>query len=133
MPYIHYNPNPRHLNTNDCTIRAISKLLDLDWDTTFLKIAFYAFSQKSMMVTDKVWGQYLKDNGFKLRPLPNMCPDCYTVREFAEDHPHGRYLVKTYEHVIAVVDGNYYDSGDSGDEIPIYYYERSADRYDAEL
>lgn len=133
MPYIYYNPNPRHLDTDDCTIRAISKLLDFDWDTTFLRIAFQGFSQKQMMVSDSVWGQYLKDNGFRIVPLPNTCPNCYTVRQFAKDHPYGRYLVKTYEHVVAVIDGDYYDTSDTGDMTPIYYFERMADRYNAEL
>ena len=127
MPFVYYNPNPMGKYTIDCTIRAISKVMDMDWDTTFMKIAIQGFADKSMMVDDKVWGQYLRDNGFRIRPFPDTCPNCYTVRDFANDHPKGRYLLKTYEHVIAVVDGDYYDTGDSGDEVPIYYYERSAD------
>ena len=127
MPFVYYNPNPMGKYTIDCTIRAISKVMDMDWDTAFMKIAIQGFTDKSMMVDDKVWGQYLRNNGFRIRPLPDTCPNCYTVRDFANDHPKGRYLLKTYEHVIAVVDGDYYDTGDSGDEVPIYYYERSAD------
>ena len=130
MPFVYYNPNPRGKYTIDCTIRAISKVMDMDWDKTFMKIAIQGFADKSMMVDDKVWGQYLRNNGFRIRPLPDTCPNCYTVRDFANDHPKGRYLLKTYEHVIAVVDGDYYDTGDSGDEVPIYYYERSADHAD---
>lgn len=133
MPFIYYNPNPHRRDTIDCTIRAISKVMDLDWDETFLKLAFQAFAMKTMMVNDKVWGQYLRDNGFRVMPLPNTCPNCYTVRDFANDHPYGRYVLKTYEHVIAVIDGNYYDSGDSGDEVPIYYFERRSDHLNAEL
>jgi hypothetical protein len=127
MPYVFYNPNPAGKYTIDCVIRAISKLMDMDWDTTYMKLSVQGFSDKSILVDDKVWGQYLRNNGFRVMPLPNTCPSCYTVRDFANDHPYGRYLLKTYEHVIAVVDGNYYDTGDSGDEVPIYYYERSVD------
>ena len=123
MPYIYYNPNPENKYTIDCVIRAISKLMDTDWDTTSIRL--------SAQADDKVWGQYLRNNGYRVMPLPNTCPNCYTVRDFANDHPHGRYLLKTYEHVIAVVDGNYYDTGDSGDEVPIYYYERSVDHINA--
>lgn len=101
--------------------------MDMDWDTTYMKLAVQGFTDKSMMVDDRVWGNYLRSNGFRVMPLPNTCPFCYTVRDFANDHPRGRYLLKTYSHVIAVVDGDYYDSGDSGDEVPIYYFERSAD------
>jgi hypothetical protein len=131
MPYVYYNPNPEHKYTIDCVIRAISKLMDTDWDTTSIRLSAQAFMDKSVLVDDKVWGQYLRNNGYRIMPLPNTCPNCYTVRDFANDHPHGRYLLKTYEHVIAVVDGDYYDTGDSGDEVPIYYYERSVDHINA--
>lgn len=130
MPYVHYNPNPARKDTIDCVIRAISKLFDMDWDTAYMKIAVQGFADKSMPVDDKVWGNYLRNNGFRVMPLPNTCPNCYTVMEFAHDHPNGRYLVKTYGHVVAVIDGDYYDTFDSGDEVPIYYYERIADHAD---
>lgn len=92
-----------------------------------MRLTIQGFSDKSPLVDDKVWGQYLRDNGFKVRPLPDTCPNCYTVREFAQDHPSGRYLLKTYDHVVPVINGDYYDTVDTGDDVPIYYYERSAD------
>lgn len=127
MAYVYYNPNPARKDTIDCVVRAVTKLFDIDWDTAYVKLSLQGFTDKSLIVDDKVWGQYLRNNGFRLQPLPNTCPICYTVREFANDHPRGRYLLKTYGHVIAVIDGDYYDVTDTGDEIPIYYFERSAD------
>ena len=62
--------------------------------------------------------------GFTMHPLPNTCPRCYTVSRFAADHPYGKFLVKTPGHVIAVVDGDYYDSRDTGGEVPIYYWRK---------
>jgi hypothetical protein len=56
--------------------------------------------------------------------LPNDCPDCYTVEDFCQEHPNGTFVVATHGHVLAVIDGNYYDSWDSGQENPIYYFER---------
>lgn len=35
MAYVHFNPNPFRLTTDDCTVRAISCALGLDWDETF--------------------------------------------------------------------------------------------------
>lgn len=127
MPYVYYNPNPYRKDVIDCTVRAIARLFDTDWDTAYLRLTIQGYSNKSPFIDDKVWGQYLRDNGFKVRPLPDTCPNCYTVRDFANDHQYGRYLLKTYDHVIAVVDGDYYDTVDTGDDVPIYYYERSAD------
>lgn len=33
--WIKYNPNPHGNNVGDCTVRAISKALGQDWDTTY--------------------------------------------------------------------------------------------------
>jgi hypothetical protein len=49
---------------------------------------------------------------------------CYTIKEFCKDHPIGDYLLGTGSHVVAVLDGNYYDTWDSGSEVPIYYFKR---------
>lgn len=127
MSFVFYNPNPSKRDTIDCTVRAISKLFDFTWDRAYMKLALEGFRQKSMPTADSVWGNYLKQNGYTRHIIPNMCPECYTVSEFANDHPHGRYLLKTYEHVVAICDGDYYDTFDSGNEIPIYYWERTAD------
>lgn len=131
MAYAFYNPNPKGNFTSDCVVRAISKLFDIDWDTTFVMLAMWAFDTKSIVSSDEVWGEFLRDNGFKRHMIPDTCPYCYTVRQFAEDHPKGRYLLKipgnSAGHVVAVVDGVYYDTWDSGDNVPIYYLERSAD------
>ncbi len=56
--------------------------------------------------------------------VPDTCPHCYTIRDFAYDHPFGTYLVGTGKHVVTIIDGNYYDTWDSGGEIPIYYWKK---------
>lgn len=38
--YIPYNANPTDIDTNDCTIRAISTLLNQSWIRTFDDIVF---------------------------------------------------------------------------------------------
>ena len=131
MPYKFYNPNPKNLLTSDCVVRAIAKLMDYDWDTAYLRLAIAAFDEKMIISSDTVWLNYLHQNGYRRYMIPDTCPFCYTVRDFAEDHPEGRYMLKiagsSSGHVVAVVDGDYYDSWDSGNEIPIYYLERSSD------
>lgn len=71
-----------------------------------------------------VWGTYLRNNGFKRFNLPDLCPDCYTVRDFCSDHPTGTFVLATGTHVIAVINGNYYDSWDSGMEIVAYLFKK---------
>jgi hypothetical protein len=77
-----------------------------------------------MPTANHVWGTYLKENHFVQTLLPNTCPECYTVKDFCADFPQGAYLLAIGNHVVAVQDGNYYDSWDSGDEMPIFYWQK---------
>jgi hypothetical protein len=45
-----------------------------------------------------------------------------TVKSFAMSHPKGKYIVSVAHHVVAVVDGMYYDTWDSGYKSLYGYY-----------
>ena len=122
--WIQYNPNPYQISVGDCVIRAITKVFDTDWDTVYWDLALCGYRMKDMPSSNAVWGQYLRENGFNRSIIPNTCPDCYTVRAFCIDNPVGTYVLATGSHAIAVVDGDYYDSFDSGNETVIFFYER---------
>lgn len=124
MGYVRYNTNPINNLVGDCVVRAISILTDETWDDVYWGIAIQGFLMKNMPSSNSVWGEYLTRKGFRREVIPNTCPACYSVREFCMEHPYGKYLLATGSHVIAIVDGDYYDTWDSGDEIPIYYWER---------
>lgn len=124
MPFILYNPNPEGKRTPDCVIRAVSRLFDISWDDAYWELSAQGSIDKSPLTVDEVWGNYLYKNGYNMYLLPDTCPRCYSVHQFALDHPVGRYMVKTSGHVIAVVDGDYYDTSDSGMEVPIYYWKK---------
>lgn len=125
--FIPYNPNPFGRSTSDCVVRAITKLLDLDWDTVFIKLSAFALLRKDNMEKGHVWGDFLRLNGYRRHLIPDTCPYCYTVKDFCRDHPRGTYLLRIdtvgSQHVVTCVDGNYYDTWDSGDEVVDYYYD----------
>ena len=100
MSYIYYNPNPLKLSVGDCTIRAISCALNLSWDQTYYELTDLGFKMYDMPSANRVWGQFLKNNGFKKYQLPDICPDCYTIKDFCLDHPYGTFIVGTGEHEI---------------------------------
>lgn len=124
--FIKENLNPQNKNVGDCVIRAISKVLNQSWERTYLELAVYGYSMADLQSADAVWGQYMSDKGFKRAVLPTDCPNCLTVREFSKKYKDGRYLLFVGEHVVAVVNGAYYDTWDSGDRVVIYFLKREA-------
>lgn len=120
-----YNPNPRHLNVGDCTVRAISKALGQDWDTTYVGMALEGFLLCNMPSVNYIWSSYLRRKGFIRHRLPDWCPDCYTVADFAADHPRGTYVLALSNHVVCVCNGDWYDTWPSGDEVILYYFQKS--------
>lgn len=123
--WIYFNPNPAGQRIGDCVIRAISAVTEQDWDKTYTGLSFQGFALKDMPSSNYVWGEYLKSKGFRREAIPNTCPACYTVEEFADEHPHGAYVLGTGTHAVAVIGGNVYDSWDSRGEVPIYYYKEN--------
>ena len=122
--FIRYNPNPHSVYVGDCVIRAISKSLGMSWEETYIRLAIQGLMLSDMPSANNVWGNFLRNNGYKRYIIPNTCPDCYTVRDFCYDHPQGNYILSTGTHVVTAIDGNYYDSWDSGDTTPIFYWQR---------
>lgn len=116
------NLNPHGLRVGDCVIRAISKALNQSWETTYIELSFQGFLMGDLAAANSVWGEYLKSKGFCREMIPNTCPDCYSIDDFANDYARGTYVVGTGTHATAVVDGTIYDIWDCGGETPLYYY-----------
>lgn len=124
MAYRYLNVNPTRQNTGDCVVRAISVLMDQSWAWTYFMICLQGFILFEMPSTNNVWETYLYHNGYRRTSIPNTCPDCYTVKDFCRDFPYGKYLLALNGHVVAVIDGDYYDTWDSGNEIPLFYWRK---------
>ena len=122
-----FQNNPAGRNVGDCAVRAVSKALNVDWETAYAMIAAAGYNMGDVISSNSVWGAVLRNHGFYRHVIPNTCPDCYTVGQFADDHPHFTYVVGTGNHVVTIVDGVVYDSWDSRNEIPIYYWSEEAE------
>lgn len=121
--FIQYNPNPKHQRVGDCVIRAISKALDQNWETTYSGVVLEGFEMGDLPSANHVWSAYLRSKGFTRHVIPAE-HGLYTVGDFAADHPQGTYILAIDGHVVCVKDGDIFDSWDSSREIPVYYWER---------
>lgn len=120
--WIHYNPNPVARNVGDCAVRAVAKALNTSWESAYAMIAANGYAMGDMPSSNSVWGAVLRQHGFKRKAIPDSCPDCYTAEEFGEDHPSGIFVLGFGNHVATVVDGDIYDSWDSSQDIPQYFW-----------
>lgn len=125
MSWARHNPNPQRKSVGDCTVRAVSAALGMSWEEAFAGLCLQGFLMCDMPSANHVWGAYLREQGFARRILPEDCPDCYTVSDFAGDHPVGTYILALPSHVVCLQDGDWLDTWDSGMEVPLYYWERS--------
>lgn len=124
MNFIQYNPNPRGNRVGDCVIRAISKATGRDWETTYAGVSACGFELADLPSADHVWGTYLRKRGYSRRLVDDHGQDVYTVDDFCRDNPTGTYILAISGHVVCVIDGKYYDSWDSGNEIPLYCWQK---------
>lgn len=119
-----YNPNPTGKNVGDCTVRALTKGLGRSWEEIYAALALQGYLMGDLPSANAVWGAYLRQQGWTRRIIPDTCPDCYTVADFATDHPRGTYILALSGHVACVSEGDLWDSWDSSGEVPLYYWER---------
>ena len=121
------NLNPRNKCVGDCTVRAISIATDNGWMETYLDLCLFGLFMADMPSANAVSTAYLKSKGFRRRTIPDDCPDCYTISDFCKDHQKGTYIIGTGSHLTTVIDSVLWDSWDSSNECPVYYFEKMED------
>ena len=122
--WIYQNPNPCRQEEPDCVVRAISIATDQTWDEVHWDLCVMSHALCTMPSVNWLWGQYLQKCGFEKFLLPETCPECISVRAFCKRYPHGTFVIGTGHHAVAIRNGNYMDSWDSGDTIPTYFYRK---------
>ena len=120
--WVRCNPNPKHKEVPDCVVRAICIALNRRWIDIYDDLCVVGREECNMPSADAVWGRYLYEHGFEPFLLPGSCPRCTTVKAFSRIFNKGIYIIGTGSHAVAVIDGDYYDSWDSGNEIPSFFW-----------
>ena len=123
--WVEFNPNPvKSAKANDCTIRAYCAAENLEWDEAY-DIACKRGKDCAYMPNDKpAVGEILeKEFGYRRHRVEKEDKGM-TVEEFAIKFDVGTYLVVVARHLVAVIDGKYYDSWDSGKKKVSCYYSK---------
>lgn len=80
-----FNPNPVGRKVGDCAVRAVAKALNKTWEEAYVLLMTAGFRMGDMPSSNSVWGAVLRQNGFKMKAIPDTCPDCYTAEDFCEE------------------------------------------------
>ena len=108
----------------DCTVRALMKLLGVTWEEAYDELCKQGRRLKRMTNETECVYAALAGYGYVKRSISvEKGSKRPTVQSFAAAHPKGYYLLNVANHVVAVVDGHYYDSWDCGDKCLYGYME----------
>ena len=124
----YYQPNDKDLKdkVGDCQVRALSKALSLSWLEAFDLTIPICRELQTYTIFDcdlKKTKEAMKSLGFEYTGISNKKgSDRPTVKEFALSHRTGIYILSLSHHVVAVVDGIYYDTWDCGKKSLYGYY-----------
>lgn len=127
MSHVDYNPNPLARLVSDCAVRALAKALDTDWESAYIMLCVNGFAMGDMQSSKSVVSATLRQHGFYRAVVDNTCPDCYTASDFCMDHPEGVYVLAFDSHIATVKDGMLYDTWNSSDEVPLFYWYKKED------
>lgn len=122
--WVYANPNPCRAEEPDCVVRAIAIATGQDWDAVHDGLCRMSKRYCTMPSVNWLWGLYLIENGFRRFRMPEACPECVTVKAFCRWFPEGTYVIGTGSHAVCVIDGDYYDMWDSGDQVASYFFEK---------
>lgn len=125
--WIEFQNNPVGRKVGDCAVRAISKALNMGWEAAYIALVINGLQMGDMPSSNSVIGATLRQHGFRRKNLPDDCPACFTIADFAEENPKGVYVAGTGNHVVTIIDSNWYDSWDSGSEVPQYVWYRASE------
>ena len=127
--FVYFQPNDKDIKdtVGDCQIRALAKALDKSWLEVFDIITPICREQQVMDIFScdlNKTKEAMAKLGFQYTGITNKKGTKRpTVDEFAKSHKQGRYICTVAHHAVAVVDGKYYDTWDSGYKSLYGYYE----------
>lgn len=136
--FLYYNPNPSQRyrrdgspiksdHNGDCTVRCITKALDIDWETAYKKLCDEGLKQHRMPDDMDVVKAVLESNGFKKgvinqdyikkhhhRPTVSSAVDDIKTTDGLKDKK--KFVFQNSHHITTVDDGVIFDTWDTSEE-----------------
>lgn len=125
--YQYYQPNKKDIKDEygDCVIRALTKVIGKEWQEIFDELVPIARNFQCMPNSKICYESYLKMNGFIYHGISNgKGTKRSTVYEFTRDNHDGIYVLRVAHHLVASVNGIYFDTWDSGYKSLYGYWEK---------
>ena len=98
---------------------------DREWLEVFKELVVKAAFFQCMPNEKTCYEAVLKDNRFVYHGVSNSKgAKRPTVNSFVESHKDGTYVLRTAHHIVAVKDGYFWDSWDSGSKCLYGYWEQ---------
>lgn len=121
--FVKVNVNPNDNLAGDCVVRSLTKASGSSWEETFKGLCELAYEMKYLPNADEVWKEYARSIGFEYKALPKVEKGGKRpiASELSKQLGSGNYILRVSKHLVASVDGKYYDSWDSGKK-PVYGY-----------
>ena len=125
--YKYYQPNKKDIKDRygDCVIRALTKALNMEWLEVFDEMQPLSREMQVPFNCKPCYEPYILSKGFTYHGISNAKGTKRpTVDRFAKDHPKGTYILRVANHLVAVQDGQYFDTWDSGYKSLYGYWEK---------
>lgn len=112
-----YNRNPKNKKVGDCVIRAISLATGKTWEEVLTDLFRISLKIKDVPTDKKTYTEYLATIGYYKQPQPRKDDNTkYTIREFAQEHKKGIYVVDMANHCTCVINGKIHDLWNCGNK-----------------
>lgn len=127
--YKYFQPNKKDLKDEygDCAIRAFCKATNSEWLEAYDYMWQISRTVQCPMNCKTGFETVVKSKGFTYGKISNAKGTKRpTVKSFADTHKHGIYICVVSNHYVTIVNGNYYDTWDSGDKCLYGYWYKEA-------
>lgn len=111
--YKYYQPNKLDLKDDhgDCVVRCLTKVMNKSWLEVFDELVIYAREIQCMPNDKLCYEKYLREHGFTYTGISNKKGSKRPmVYEFAHDNKHSTCVLVLANHLVACVDGIFYDT-----------------------